>query len=68
MSTDATSEHVARLGLTRRELAASVGCSVGTAYRLSHPGHRVRKETVERVLALHADAEIPADAGDPIIY
>jgi hypothetical protein len=50
--TNEAAEHVARLGLTRRELAREVGCSLGTASRLSHAGNRVSRETVERVLAL----------------
>jgi hypothetical protein len=50
--TDEAAEHVAELGLTRRELAAAVGCSVGTASRLSRPGEMVGRGLVERVLAL----------------
>jgi hypothetical protein len=51
-ATDDAAEHVARLGWTRRELARAVGCSLRTASRLSRPGNRVRREFVERVLAL----------------
>ena len=50
--TDRAAAHVARLGLSRRELAEAVGCSVGTASRLARPGNRVARATVERVLAL----------------
>ena len=50
VATDRAAVHVARLGLSRRELAAAVGCSVGTASRLARPG--IARVTVERVLAL----------------
>ena len=68
VATDAAAAHVARLGLTRRELARAVGCSLGTASRLSRPGFRARRELVERVLALHAGSQIPGDAGELVIF
>lgn len=64
VATGRAAVHVAGLGLSRRELAAAVGCSVGTASRLARPGNRVRREPVERVLALHAGPEIPVDAAE----
>ena len=63
MATDDAAEHVARLGLTRRELARAVGCSVGTASRLSQPGNRVRRELVERVLRLNPQGVEAASGG-----
>jgi hypothetical protein len=49
---DRAAKHVARLGLSRRQLAAAVGVSVGEAQRLSTPGNGIARELERRVLEL----------------
>lgn len=52
VSSDQAAEHVARLGLTRRQLAAELGCSLGTAQRVATPGGTIPRRLERRVLEL----------------
>ena len=51
---DAAARHVARLRLTRRELAAELGVSVGTAQRVSTAGGSIPRRLERRVLEVRA--------------
>ena len=51
---DRAAEHVAGLGLSRRQLAAAVGVSVGQAQRLATPGNGISRELERRVLELRS--------------
>ena len=48
--TDDAATHIAKLGLTRRQVARLLGCGIGTAQKLATPGERVGREIVERAL------------------
>lgn len=52
VSSDRAARHVAELGFTRRELAAALGMSVGTAQRVSVAGGRIPRSLEELVLRL----------------
>jgi hypothetical protein len=49
---DVAAGHVAKLGLTRRELAARLHCSLSTSQRISKPGGFIPRELERRVLEL----------------
>jgi hypothetical protein len=51
---DVAAGHVAKLGLTRRELASRLRCSLSTSQRVSKPGGFIPKELERRVLELEA--------------
>jgi hypothetical protein len=48
--TDAVAAHVARLGLTRRQLAAELGVSLGSAQALATSGQWVTRALERRAL------------------
>jgi hypothetical protein len=49
---DVAAEYVAGLGLTRRQLAAELGVSVGTAQRVATAGGLIPRRLERRVLGL----------------
>lgn len=51
--------HIAKLGLTGRQVARLLGCGIGTAQKLATPGERVGREIVERALELRRAAIKP---------
>lgn len=60
-------------GYTLVEIAGAAGLSVGVVHKASRPGRTVRRSTSEAILELveatgRPGVEIPADAGDPVIY
>ena len=50
--TDRAAKHVAELGLTRRQLAARLHCSLTTAVKASKPGNFVSADLERRLLEL----------------